>query len=100
MFLKFLGLENPPAGVEQPLFVKAALKKICASASIFSIQLLFDWLSLDALFDLEPWESRINFPGTINEKNWTLTLSFSLEELLALPVNSVIKKINEETQRI
>ena len=98
-FLRFLDLEEEPQEKYPALFVKRALEKISHAASIFSIQLLHDWLSLDSLFTDDPWEVRINFPGTLSEKNWTLVMPVSLEDLLVLPINAVIKTINEESDR-
>lgn len=115
-----------------PTLVQKALEKINQTASIFSIQLLTDWLSLaphvvrdcgqdsyplgysrpdnviigaplgalDPSFQGDPWEWRINFPGTMNDRNWSLLAPFSLEEMLTLPVNSLIRALNEQSDRI
>lgn len=99
-FAKFLRLDQAGNEAYPPMLVAKALQKITESASIFSVQLIHDWLSLDSLFDFDPWELRINFPGTLSEKNWTLILPISLEDMLELPVNEVIKKINHDSGRI
>lgn len=99
-FLKFLGIDSKEAGGNPALFIKRALERINQSASIFSVQLLFDYLSLDSLFDFDPWEARVNFPGTISDKNWTLALPISLEDMLNLPINSTIKAIIKQGERI
>ena len=99
-FLEFLGIHSSQAEGNPSLFIKRALEKINQSASIFSIQLLFDYLSLDSLFDFDPWEARINFPGTISDKNWTLALPISLEDMLNLPINNTIKSIIKESGRV
>jgi 4-alpha-glucanotransferase len=99
-FLNFLGFKDVAEDEFTPLFVKRVLEKVNSSASIFSIQLLHDWLTLDDLFDFDPWELRINFPGTMSGKNWSMVLPLSLEDLLALPVNEVIKTINGQALRI
>ncbi|HAJ56624.1 MAG TPA: 4-alpha-glucanotransferase [Candidatus Omnitrophica bacterium] len=98
-FIEFLGLEHASGDTYPSLLIKQALEKASESASIFSVQLLHDWLSLDSLFDFDPWELRINFPGTLSEKNWTLVLPISLEDMLELPINEVIKKINHDSGR-
>ncbi len=98
-FLKFLGLENNENKLYPTLLIKKALEKINRCSSIFSIQLIHDWLSLDSLFDFDPWELRINFPGTISDKNWSIVVPISLEDMLQLPINEVIKNINKETER-
>ena len=58
-----------------------ALSRVLATASIFSVQLMQDWLSLSASFRQDPWNFRINFPGTMNDKNWSIVMPLSLEEL-------------------
>lgn len=98
-FLEFLEIDDEFEEKYPPLLIKRALEKISSSASIFSCSLLHDWLSLDSIFDDDPWELRINTPGTLSEKNWTLVMPVSLEDMLALPVNSVIKTINEQCGR-
>jgi 4-alpha-glucanotransferase len=97
-FLSFLNIEKIESG-SLSIFIKSALERISASASIFSIQLLHDWLSLDTLFDEDPWEIRINFPGTLSEKNWTLAMPISLEDMISMPVNNIIDSINKQGNR-
>lgn len=99
-FLKYLGLEKHPQGECSNELIRSALEKINSSASIFSIQLLGDWLSLGFLKDYDIWEFRINFPGTISEKNWSLVMPMALEDMLNLSINSVIKDINSKTGRV
>lgn len=79
--------------------LKAALNKISASASIFSVQLLQDWLALGHLFKEDSWETRVNFPGTISNTNWSIVMPVSLEEMQNLPINKEIKKINRTARR-
>ncbi|OIO35433.1 MAG: 4-alpha-glucanotransferase [Candidatus Omnitrophica bacterium CG1_02_44_16] len=97
-FLNFLDIEKPENNLPSK-FIKSALEKITASASIFSIQLLHDWLSLDTLFDEDPWETRINFPGTLSERNWRLAMPISLEDMISIPVNTIISSINKQGNR-
>lgn len=80
--------------------VRMALEKIVNTASIFSIQLIQDWLSIDCLYDCDFWQLRINFPGTISDKNWSMVMDLSLEDVVSLPVDNVIREINSKTGRI
>lgn len=100
-FLKFLG-QSADKDVREcgPDFIKHALEKTAQSACIFSTQLIQDYLSIDPLYDVDPWENRINFPGTMSDKNWTLALPIPLEDLLNLPINTVIKSLHESQGRI
>ncbi len=98
-FWKYLNLKGEPAPKADLTFIQAALLKINEANSIFSIQLLQDWLSLGELPGSENPDFRINFPGTVSDKNWTLCLPFSLEVMKNLPANKLIKKIVKESSR-
>lgn len=80
--------------------VRRALEKISSASSIFSIQLIQDWLAIDCLYDYDFWQLRINFPGTMSEKNWSIVMDLSLEDILTLPVNNIIREINLRTGRM
>ena len=83
-------------------FIYTVLIKINQTTSIFSIQLLQEWLSLEESFLRKNEETsyRINFPGIVDDKNWTTILPYSLEELQELKINSLIKDINKECNRL
>lgn len=99
-FLKYVAIKNHSKERCSDGLTTAALEKINSSASIFSIQLLGDWLSLGCLKDYDIWEFRINFPGTISDKNWSLVMPLSLEDMLGFPINSIIRDINLKAGRI
>ncbi|MBI5403407.1 MAG: 4-alpha-glucanotransferase [Ignavibacteriae bacterium] len=102
-FLNFLGLEHNGNDLKiNSSFVRKALEKVNESASIFSIQLLQEWLFLDNSLFIKGEETsyRINFPGIVNDSNWSFVLPVSLDIILNLGVNSEIKKIVEETGRV
>lgn len=99
-FWNFLGLDGEPEEKPSPAFIRQVLEKINATASIFSIQLIQDWLSLGNLLPGDPWEWRINFPGSISEKNWVWVLPFPLEKLLTLPLNRALQSLNTAASRI
>lgn len=93
-FCAYLGLTDEPKDSCPHELIRKAMEKASASSSIFSIQLLLDWLSIDCMCRCNDWNWRINFPGTIQEKNWSLVMDLSLEEMLDLPINNVIRNIN------
>ena len=99
-FCGYLGISNEPEEKCSHELIRMALEKINSSASIFSIQLLQDWMSIDCLCEGDVWEMRINFPGTLSNKNWSLVTDLSLEEILTLPINNVIKNMNSRAERI
>jgi len=73
--------------------VRAALEITAASKSCFCIELIFDLLNLADICKGDPYEYRINSPGTVSPKNWSLRIPLSLEELLRHKVNKEIKEI-------
>lgn len=99
-FWDYLALDGPYSEKMTPALIRRALEKINASASIFSIQLLQDWLALGGIAKQDTWNFRINFPGTMNDRNWTLVLPLSLEGMNRLEINREIKKINTEAGRV
>ena len=80
--------------------VKHALKITLNSASVFSINTLIDWLYIVDIFKGNPYDNRINTPGTISDKNWSLTLPISLDKLLAHKVVKEMKKMIKNSGRI
>ena len=100
-FWNAIGMEGEYSQEATKDFVTAALKKINSTKSIFSIQLLQDWLSLGKFF--ENWkieDLRVNTPGTTSDENWSIVMPMSLEELLVADINKKIKKINIDSGRV
>ncbi len=97
-FWNDIGLSGVPEEKSSPLFIRKALETVNRTASVFSIQLLQDWLSLGEFFP-NPWEFRINFPGTMSDRNWTIVMPLSLEKMLRLPLNEEISRMNRRTTR-
>jgi 4-alpha-glucanotransferase len=88
--------EESDAGI-----VKAALKISLDSSAIFCINTVFDWLYLaDNILKGDPYQFRINTPGTISTNNWSLTLPLSLEALMKHKVSAEIKKMISASGRI
>jgi 4-alpha-glucanotransferase len=79
--------------------VKAALKITLGSRAIFSIELLIDYLYLADVFRADPYQYRINRPGTIAKTNWSLTIPVSLEDLLKHKVCKDIKALVDASDR-
>ena len=99
-FCGYLGISNEPEDKCSHELIRMALEKINGSASIFSVHLFQDWISIDCLCEGDVWEQRINFPGTLSNKNWSLVTDLSLEEILTLPFNNVIRNMNSRAERI
>lgn len=98
-FLRFL--ELPEAEKNNiPVLIEAALRKANGSVSVFSVQLLQDLLSVDGGIKEDPWEFRINFPGTTGPQNWSLVLPWSLEKMLEWQGNRKLRQIHDSAGRI
>jgi len=52
------------------------------SRSVFCVELLIDYLYMAGIFEGDPYQYRINRPGTVNKENWSLVTPVSLEGLL------------------
>jgi len=100
IFQEFIGRQGEPQEEATKDFIAAALKKAAGSRSIFTIQLLQDILCLGEYFKgWDKWDLRVNTPGTMSEKNWSIVMPLSLEQLQKSPVNDIISAINKESGR-
>ncbi|MBI3999893.1 MAG: 4-alpha-glucanotransferase [Candidatus Omnitrophica bacterium] len=100
-FWNYLGLSEPCEEKSSPNLARIALEKVSSATSIFSIQLLQDWLTLTGAFkDQDSWSVRINFPGILNDQNWSLIMPISLEEMKTLKANRMMRVLNEKTNRV
>lgn len=77
-----------------------ALKITLEANSIFCINTIIDWLYLTDIFKADSYQYRINTPGTVSPKNWSLRLPISLEELLEDKLNKKIYLMIKEAGRI
>ena len=85
-----------PTGKITTGFIKRILEFVSSTDSIFCVQLLQEYLSLDEnlLRKIEEKSFRINFPGIVNDKNWTAVLPIYLENMCNLKMNESIKEMN------
>lgn len=90
---KHLKLPGPIQESANSKIIKVALEITLKCQAIFCIELIFDWLSLNDLLKGQPHQYRINTPGTISEKNWSVVIPLSLEELLKHKVRLEIKNM-------
>lgn len=100
-FLKLLSLDKRQHDRFSPALAKKILETINESNSIFSIQLLGDWLSISTLMKpVAPVDQRINVPGMVSPNNWSLVMPFSLETLNNDSSCSDLYQLNKTTGRI
>ncbi len=82
-------------------FVKKALLKSLETNSIFSIQLINEWLSLHREYFnyFKEKRFRINYPAIQNEINWRVTIPINVNLLPYLAINKEIKEMIVSTGR-
>ena len=97
---KYLNLKGSMREKSDSEIVRQVLKISLESSAIFCINTLIDYLYLTNLFKGDPYQYRINTPGTISGKNWSLTIPISLEELLKHKVTKEIRKLIAKSGRI
>jgi 4-alpha-glucanotransferase len=90
---KKLGLKGAMKEKADERSLKAAIEFTLRSNSVFCVQLLVDYLMLAGLYKGDPYRYRLNTPGTVSGKNWSLTIPISLEALLKHKVSAVIKEM-------
>jgi 4-alpha-glucanotransferase len=73
--------------------VRAALGVTASSESVYDIELIFDLLSAVSLIKGDPYDIRVNAPGTVSAKNWSLKVPLPLEALVEHEANAEIRRI-------
>jgi len=101
-FRNYIGMDEKTELSDSALFIKRALEKINSADSIFSIQLIMEYLYLDKdiLDKYSGWDQRINFPGTVDGNNWSMEIPVTLEELKDLKINETIIDILKNSNRV
>ncbi len=77
-----------------------ALRIVLDSKAIFSINNIIDWLYLSDILRNDPYQYRINTPGTVSPNNWSLTLPIPLENLVHHKINPEIRKMITASGRV
>lgn len=98
-YLRYLGKDPKKAMDLTKELVIRAIEKLGSSASIFTVLLLQDWLSIGGEKIYQDWDFRINTPGTIGKQNWTLRMPLSLNKMLSMKYNKRIAEINKFSNR-
>lgn len=97
---KQLGLTGPMREECGRELFQAVLKSNLQARSLFCVNTLVDLLYLDGLWQGDSYQYRINTPGTISGKNWSLKIPLSLEDLIKHPVTKQIRKLVVESGRV
>ncbi len=96
---KILGCCGAMAEAASEELLAKVIQFILNSRAIFCINSIRDYLGLADIFKGDPYPYRVNVPGTISPKNWSLRLPLSLEELLAHPLNQQIRRMVVDSGR-
>jgi 4-alpha-glucanotransferase len=96
---KHLEMNGPMREKSDPEIVKAALKISLDTSAIFCINTIIDWLYLTDLLKGDPYQYRTNTPGTTSDKNWSLVLPLSLDQLLKHKVGKEIRAMIKSSGR-
>ena len=99
-FWKQLGLHGRHAEKADTILGERALRLSLRSQAVFCVQTLLDWFYPAGIFPGDPYAYRLNTPGTVGPKNWSLRMPLSLEKLLKNEFNTVIKEMVAESGRI
>lgn len=97
---KLLDCSGQMAEVASSDLLAKIIKLVLSSRAIFCINPIWDYLGLADIFKGDPYQYRVNVPGTISPKNWSLKLPVSLEELLVHPLNQQIRKMIVDSERV
>jgi 4-alpha-glucanotransferase len=95
-----VGMTGPVEHRASREFVKKALESVNHTSSVFSLQILQDWLSLGEFTGRDSWDYRINVPGSMGPENWSVVAPASLEAMQKLQVNKTIRKIVVDSKRL
>jgi 4-alpha-glucanotransferase len=96
---KLLDSPAQPTEVAGTELLARVMKFVLSSRAVFCINSIRDYLGLADIFKGDPYSCRVNVPGTVSSKNWSLRLPLSLEELLVHPVNSQIRQMIVDSGR-
>lgn len=94
-----LKMDGPMRERSDAGLVRRAFGITLSSRAVFNIELIFDWLFLADMFEDDPIGYRVNTPGTVDPKNWSLVLPISLEGLLGHAVTKEVRKMIIESGR-
>jgi 4-alpha-glucanotransferase len=96
---KMLGFSGEASEEADSELLSRILRFTLDSRAVFCINSIVDLLGLADIFSGDPYQYRINTPGTISPKNWSLRLPLSLEQLLKHPVNKQIRRMSADSGR-
>lgn len=97
---RMLGCAGEPPEAADSLLLDKITRFTLNSEAVFCVNSIVDLLALADIFSGDPYRYRINTPGTISQKNWSLRLPIGLEQLLEHPLNEQIRGMAADSGRI
>lgn len=80
--------------------MRKAFELTLQSSAIFCVNTIVDWLYLADAFEGDPYQYRINTPGTTVSRNWSLLLPLSLEQMLKNKANAGVRAMVSDSGRV
>lgn len=97
---KDFGLQEGDIKNATPEIVRMALERAANQSSIFFIPPIFDALSTNRDGIEVARNHRINTPGLVSDTNWNLRVSFSIEKMMELEENEILRQFNLNSGRL
>ena len=97
---KQLGLKGKMREKSDSEIMRAVMRLALSSRSVFCINLITDLLCQGDILKGDPYHFRLNTPGTISDKNWSLVIPLPLEDLIKHKVNKEIHKMVASSGRV
>jgi 4-alpha-glucanotransferase len=94
-----LGMKGRMREKADKTLIAAAMKLILDTASVFCINVIVDVLYFFDAIAGDPYQQRLNTPGTVVSANWSLLMPVSLEELQQDKYTAPLKKLIEASDR-
>ncbi|MFA5287696.1 MAG: 4-alpha-glucanotransferase [Candidatus Omnitrophota bacterium] len=97
---KHLGLSGAIREKCDCQIMQAVLRFSLDTSCVFCINTIFDWLYLAGLLEGDPYQYRINTPGTVSKINWSLKIPIPLEDLLKHKITREIREMVKLSSRV
>ncbi len=96
----YLGMDGAMQEKADNDLILRIFQSVLSSESVFCINLIWDLLFLGDILQADPYQYRINMPGTVSMQNWSLAMPISLEDLLDHKFCSKLKSMVKDSQRL
>ena len=102
-FLRYIGIDIEEKDfILDSAFVQKTLMQCSKSNSVFMMQLIGEWLSIDEYYLNYQLKTpvRINYPGIVSDKNWRSSIPYPVENFQFFSINKTILEMNKLTGRL